>query len=1014
MASGASKFKFISPGIFINEIDESKLPADPAVDPGPTVIGRARRGPGMRPITVSSFDDFVRTFGTPDPGAEGGDNWRSNDFDGPTYGAYAAQAWLVSQQSPINYVRLLGTQSPLYSTDAKAQAGWITDSSMPDQIISQNGGAYGLFLVDSGSVSGSAPGDSATTGSNILTGTLAAVWYINEGAVALSGTMFGATAATTPATQITAAAGTAIQASSDTDKLYTLEVRDTTNTVLEKVCFNFDRASDKYIRKVFNTNAAQTNSDLVVSTSPSYYTYWLGETYDQMITETLSTSTTATALLLPLESGSVNNKADMRAAYVNAETPYFFGQDLGDSDEYIESKQQQLFKLVALDLGESAHRYKVSVANITAAPYPEIDPYGTFSVFIRRSEDSDAAPVIVERYDECNLNPLSDNYIARKVGDAFQTWDDGEGRFRYYGNYPNQSDLFRVVVDADVEAGGSTIARQLPVGFLGPIRYSGFMVRSSSVGLSDFHAAPNQTAAALNLALPMVDTLVTGGVEMPYAGAGAGTNERKAITACAPEIGAISIVPPLAGAESLAARYLFPTFQTRATASIAAAGGEVRNSYFGVRSTRTANGTTFDESYYDICRPLPFGSSSLSSFSTSGYAAGSALETPFVFSLDNIVYNGDGYIYVSGSRTRGDSFTAGAGLGLRNLLTAGVAQFTAPVHGGFDGLDITEREPFRNSGIASTATVRTNYALNTLQRAVATAADPERVVTNLITVPGVWRSQLTDDVINTCEDRGDALALIDIEDAGYPPATEGTSFDTAEERRPDVNGAVTKLRTRVINSSYACTYFPWVRVRDPGTTAVISMPPSVAALGTFASSQAKTELWFAPAGFVRGGLSNGAAGLPVVGVNYRLTANERDELYAANINPIAQFPNEGIVIFGQKTLQITRSALDRINVRRLMIFVKREISKMASNVLFDPNVDTTWARFTSQVNPFLASVKSRFGLSDFKVVLDKTTTTDDLVDRNIMYAKIFLKPTKAIEFIALDFIITRQGASFDD
>ena len=334
--------------------------------------------------------------------------------------------------------------------------------------------------------------------------------------------------------------------------------------------------------------------------------------------------------------------------------------------------------------------------------------------------------------------------------------------------------------------------------------------------------------------------------------------------------------------------------------------------------------------------------------------------------------------------------------------------------GGFDGLDITEREPFRNSGIASSATVRTNYALNTLQRAVATAADPERVVTNLITVPGVWRSQLTDDVINTCEDRGDALALIDIEDAGYPPATEGTSFDTAEERRPDVNGAVTKLRSRVINSSYACTYFPWVRVRDPGTTAVISMPPSVAALGTFASSQAKTELWFAPAGFVRGGLSNGAAGLPVVGVNYRLTANERDELYAANINPIAQFPNEGIVIFGQKTLQITRSALDRINVRRLMIFVKREISKMATNVLFDPNVDTTWARFTGAAEPFLASIKSRFGLSDFRVVLDRTTTTDDLVDRNIMYAKIFLKPTKAIEFIALDFIITRQGASFDD
>ena len=177
--------------------------------------------------------------------------------------------------------------------------------------------------------------------------------------------------------------------------------------------------------------------------SPSYYTYWLGETYDQMLTEFV-TSSAPYGVILPLESGSKgkpvagkNNKADMKSAFANAETPYFFGQDLGDYTNYVEASQQQLFKLVALELGESAHRYKVSIANITAAPYPEIDPYGTFSVLIRRSEDSDAAPVIVERYDECNLNPLSDNYIARKIGDQFQTWDDGEARFRYYGDYPN-------------------------------------------------------------------------------------------------------------------------------------------------------------------------------------------------------------------------------------------------------------------------------------------------------------------------------------------------------------------------------------------------------------------------------------------------------------------------------------------------------------------------------------------------------------------------------------------------
>ena len=161
-------------------------------------------------------------------------------------------------------------------------------------------------------------------------------------------------------------------------------------------------------------------------------------------------------------------------------------------------------------------------------------------------------------------------------------------------------------------------------------------------------------------------------------------------------------------------------------------------------------------------------------------------------------------------------------------------------------------------------------------------------------------------------------------------------------------------------------------------------------------------------------MTGGAAGVPVVAVTEKLTSEDRDKLYEANINPIASFPSEGIVVFGQKTLQVTPSALDRINVRRLMIYIKREISRIASGILFDQNVPATWARFTNQVEPLLASVKSRLGLTEFRVVLDETTTTPDLIDRNILYAKIFLKPARSIEFIAIDFNITRTGAAFVD
>jgi phage tail sheath protein FI len=286
---------------------------------------------------------------------------------------------------------------------------------------------------------------------------------------------------------------------------------------------------------------------------------------------------------------------------------------------------------------------------------------------------------------------------------------------------------------------------------------------------------------------------------------------------------------------------------------------------------------------------------------------------------------------------------------------------------------------------------------------------------NVLSVPGVTVTGLTDRVIDVCESRGDALGIIDIEQ-GFVPAsdrnTPGNDYD--EANCGNAEKAARALKDRQINNSYGAAYYPWTKVRDSDSGRTFFCPPSVAAVGTLSFSQAVSEVWFAPAGFNRGGLTAGAAGIPVVGVTEKLSSKDRDKLYEANINPIASFPDEGLVVFGQKTLQTTRSALDRINVRRLLINVKKEISRISNGLLFDPNVQTTWDRFTGQAVPFLESVKARLGLEDFKVVLDETTTTPDLVDRNVMYAKIFLKPTRAIEFIAVDFVITNTGASFED
>ena len=381
----------------------------------------------------------------------------------------------------------------------------------------------------------------------------------------------------------------------------------------------------------------------------------------------------------------------------------------------------------------------------------------------------------------------------------------------------------------------------------------------------------------------------------------------------------------------------------------------------------------------------------------------------FVFSLDDVILKGSGgACYISGSRVDGTSVTSAS---YTAVLDHGFDRFTAPIFGGHDGLDITEKEPFRNSGLSS-KTELSSYAYASLQRAIDTISDPEYLEMNLAAMPGITESSLTNRLMNVCEDRGDALAIIDPE-GGYIPSTENTSSKTTN--RGTAAAVISNMKTRKPDSSYAAAYYPWVQINDPNTNQLLWLPPSAIMLGTIANAErASGAPWFAPAGFNRGGLSSGMGGMPVINVSERLTKKQRDDLYDVNVNPIAKFPREGIVVFGQKTLQLRPSALDRVNVRRMMIYIKKAISRVAANVLFDQNVRTTWNRFKDAARPILADAQARFGVVDYKLVLDETTTTPDLIDQNAVYAKIAIKPAKAIEYIFIDFNITNSGASFDD
>ena len=262
---------------------------------------------------------------------------------------------------------------------------------------------------------------------------------------------------------------------------------------------------------------------------------------------------------------------------------------------------------------------------------------------------------------------------------------------------------------------------------------------------------------------------------------------------------------------------------------------------------------------------------------------------------------------------------------------------------------------------------------------------------NVILTPGLidsgaFASSVTSIITNT-QNRGDNIYVVDQVPYGSI-----------------VNDAVAAASER--NTSYAATYWPWLQTVDPDSGQRVWVPASTMIGGVYAYNDNVSEPWFAPAGINRGGLST------VIRAEQKLPQSSRDTLYSGKVNPIATFPGTGTVVYGQKTLQTVSSALDRVNVRRLLIALKSYISQVANNLVFEQNTIATRNQFLSQVNPYLESVQQRQGLYAFRVIMDDSNNTPDVIDRNQMVGQIYLQPTKTAEFIYLDFNILPTGATF--
>jgi len=365
-------------------------------------------------------------------------------------------------------------------------------------------------------------------------------------------------------------------------------------------------------------------------------------------------------------------------------------------------------------------------------------------------------------------------------------------------------------------------------------------------------------------------------------------------------------------------------------------------------------------------------------------------------------FNSDNKIYMKPIPTgagNGNNSVFGLDVSNGGSLSVGssLAQFVVAFQEGFDGM--SPAQPINLGGDISNTNSQ-GFDLSTSTRsgsvaymkAINALSNTDEFDINMVVAPGVIQSQhsyIASTLVDLVEQRSDAFLILD-----GVLSTE------------NINSAIDKAGD--IDSNYVASYYPWIKTIDVNTNKLITVPPSVLLPAVFAANDRVAAEWFAPAGLNRGGLTG------AVGVLNRLTQSERDRLYDGKVNPIVIFPGvANPVVFGQKTLQDKPSALDRINVRRLLLSVRKYIASTSRYLVFEQNTSSTRQAFLNIVNPYLTGIQQNQGLYAFRVVMDESNNTPDVVDRNILKGAIFLQPTKTAEFIQIDFNILPTGATFE-
>ena len=1024
-----AQLKFGSAGVTTREIDISGPITRQPVGVPAGIVGTALNGPAFVPVTVGNLSDWYSKFG---------------ETDGKKFGPLAVIEWLRNAQA-VTYLRVLGVgdgKSRDTETGKVTSAGFVVGERQPDLTDTINGKIddnpyanvegelgrtyfLGCFM--------SASTDSTYFSEAGLQDSKKALPIVRGVLMAPSGVLLKLSSSLGNSTQPASTAigrngdasirgfnlGDVVLSSNGIPKqefALLLNGHKGINALYPNVLTaSFDMTSNNYITKVLNTDPYKlqeaghylyANWDVHPSLAVLTGSELVADNYSAGIHGGKEVAAFLLTSSIPRNTATqyIPNYESFEDRYGHAKSPWFVSQKFG-------GKPVDLFKFHCLDDGANvSNQFKISIENLVVSRDP-LNKYGSFNVVLREwtDRDLDLKNLPNEVFSGVNLDPSSDRYIAKVIGDVYAYYDfdreESAQKFVIEGNYENRSNYIRVEVHPDVE-NGFVDAEALPMGFRGidHLVTSGSLPLSSSFSASesDFFASNNAAAFAKAPITPPVPfrRKITSSTEWTvkeqveprlYWGMQFEHPETlvKKNNSTLPDDSLKSFV-----------KY-FPNFSTDAKFVTGSNAGQIDSDQLGV-----IDSDRFCNNFF-----------SLENIQVVTGSNGLADPNKWV----KAVYCRNGKV----TATDLDKTTMGAdsskvrGFKVDDLTTnKQFAKFTTVVQGGFNGVNIfneDESEINQNAVAADmNATAGTERGLNNgpnvkaYLKAIEIMKNTVTTDIQLLAIPGIREPIVTDTAVISVQERFDAMYVMDIEQ--YEETTESVEI-TSDSQIPSVAKTIDNFRNRQVDSSFAAAYFPDVLYRDPKGINVFA-PPSVAVLGALALNDAVGHPWFAPAGFTRGALPE-----VVLEPRVRLSQRDMDQLYDNSINPIVTFPGAaqsgtnprgGVVVWGQKTLQVAASALDRVNVRRLLIEIRRQVRDIAQTILFEPNREATLARFSAAVTPRLQRIQALSGLERFKVIIDSSTTTQDDIENNTIRGKIFVQPTKSIEFVSLDFVVANN------